>query len=174
MVMDDTLGTFDPAGPTISFTRRYRVSGPSLWETVISSVAQSTWFPQRVVGDLLTEGATLEFVSDMSGGPSFFGSVERCDPGRRLSFLWGGDLLTLTVEAISEECRFILDDRLDDIGTAARTAAGWHTCLDRLDAVVEPTRAGSDAGEGWKELFARYVDAFPSEASTKGPPAGAV
>ncbi|HEV3172624.1 MAG TPA: ATPase, partial [Actinocrinis sp.] len=51
-------------------------------------------------------------------------------------------------------------------GIAARNAAGWDLCLDRL--------AGhSPAEDAWRGLFARYRTAFePELGPQEGPPAG--
>jgi hypothetical protein len=58
---------------------------------------------------------------------------------------------------------------LDELGKAARDAAGWHECLDRLE------RSQSDAPDGaadptWEQLHAAYVERFGPAASTLGPP----
>jgi hypothetical protein len=49
---------------------------------------------------------------------------------------------------------------------AARNAAGWDACLDRL-AGIEP------AGGGWQARFDAYASRFePVIGSQEGPPAG--
>jgi uncharacterized protein YndB with AHSA1/START domain len=61
--------------------------------------------------------------------------------------------------------RLVLIDSLEP-GAAARNAAGWDDCLDRLAGLP----GGPDA---WKERFAAYSAAFePQIGPQEGPPAG--
>jgi hypothetical protein len=59
--------------------------------------------------------------------------------------------------------------RLGDRGKNARDAAGWHVCLDNLDAHLrggEPDRQS----ETWRSLNAEYVERIGPEAATIDPP----
>jgi hypothetical protein len=56
-------------------------------------------------------------------------------------------------------------------GKAARDAAGWHECLDRLVSDLDGT-AQALPGERWRQIHPVYVTELGPEASTIGPPAG--
>ena len=64
-----------------------------------------------------------------------------------------------------------LTDSFDDVGKAARDAAGWHECLDRLgyelDGATPPPW-----GKRWQVVHPLYVDRLGPEAATIGPPPG--
>jgi hypothetical protein len=61
---------------------------------------------------------------------------------------------------------FVLTEELG-AAIAARNAAGWETCLDRLE------HGDSDEVEPWKPRFDRYVAAFePVLGHQEGPPEG--
>jgi DNA-binding transcriptional ArsR family regulator len=67
--------------------------------------------------------------------------------------------------------RLTLTDTFDDVGKAARDAAGWHECLDRLVSDLDGT-AQPPKGERWRQIHPVYVAELGPEASTIGPPAG--
>ena len=54
----------------------------------------------------------------------------------------------------------------------APPAAGWHACLDVLEYEVDGRAAPWTPTERWSDVHDGYVDEFPSEASTIGPPSG--
>ena len=63
-----------------------------------------------------------------------------------------------------------LIDTIDELGKASRDAAGWHVCLDRLEAALD--RKPAPADDAWKDVNRAYVKKFGREASTVGPPDG--
>ena len=64
------------------------------------------------------------------------------DPPRRFSFLWGDDHLRIELEPDGDGCRLRFTHVLATREQAARDAAGWHVCLDRLADLLS-----GDAGE---------------------------
>ena len=63
-----------------------------------------------------------------------------------------------------------LIDTIDERGKASRDAAGWHVCLDRLEAAID--NAPAPDMDTWKSVNREYVEKFGPEASTIGPPEG--
>jgi hypothetical protein len=63
-------------------------------------------------------------------------------------------------------------DTFDEVGKAARDAAGWHECLDRLTDDLDKGELSFQPGQRWAEVHPRYVEAFGPEASALGPPPG--
>jgi uncharacterized protein YndB with AHSA1/START domain len=80
------------------------------------------------------------------------GEVLEADEPHVLAFTWGEDTLRFELSAEGDGTRLVLIDELPP-HAAARNAAGWETCLDRL-AGVEP------APDGWQPRFERYAAAF--------------
>ena len=93
------------------------------------------------------------------------GEVLEVDEPSVLAFTWGEDALRFELSAEGNGTRLVLIDELPP-DAAARNAAGWERCLDRL-AGVEPTP------DGWQPLFERYAAAFERTLGPQEPrPAG--
>jgi uncharacterized protein YndB with AHSA1/START domain len=92
------------------------------------------------------------------------GEVLDVDEPRLLAFTWGEDTLRFELSPQDGGTRLVVIDELPP-GAAARNAAGWETCLDRL-AGLEP-----DA-DAWQPRFEAYAAAFePALGPQEGPPA---
>ena len=61
------------------------------------------------------------------------GEVVELEPPRRFAFTWGDDVLRIELDAVGDGCRLRFTCIFDDPERAARDAAGWHVCLDRLE-----------------------------------------
>jgi hypothetical protein len=93
---------------------------------------------------------------------NFDGEVLVVDEPRVLSFSWGEDILRFELTESRDGTRLVLFDELPP-STAARNAAGWEVCLDRL--------AGITPAPGiWQRRFDHYSPAFEHEL---GPQEGA-
>jgi len=92
-------------------------------------------------------------------------------PPSLLEIRWGSDVLRFEIVPDGDGCTFTLIDTLDEVGKAARDAAGWHECLDNLEHALDG-RPPLAPGERWKQVHAAYVEALGPEASTIGPPEG--
>jgi hypothetical protein len=126
---------------------------------------------EEIVGDR-RPGAPLRFVSAGGGsGGSFAGQMLVFDPPEVVEFTWGTDLLRIELRQDGPGTLLTLTDTFDDVGKAARDAAGWHECLDRLVSDLDGT-AQPSKGERWREIHPVYVAELGPEASTIGPPAG--
>lgn len=82
------------------------------------------------------------------------GDVTELDPPRLLAFYWGDDHLRFELEPLEEGCRLRFTCLLDAREKAARDAAGWHVCFDRLERVVVGDTPADD--EAWRERYAEY------------------
>jgi hypothetical protein len=109
-------------------------------------------------------GATITFpfppeVIDMT----LTGEVLEVDEPNLLAFTWGEDTLRFELSPEEGGTRLVLVDELP-AGSAARNAAGWEICLDRL-AGLQP------ASDAWQPRFERYTAAFePALGPQEGPP----
>jgi uncharacterized protein YndB with AHSA1/START domain len=166
----DGLGTLTRHGDRYSlvFTRRLAHSREKVWRAVTEPEHLAAWFPQEIIGER-RPGAPLHFVT--SGGGSFVGQMLVFDPPEVMEFTWGTDLLRIELRQDGTGTLLMLTDTFDEVGKAARDAAGWHECLDRLvrdlDGTTQPAK-----GERWRQIHPVYVAELGPEASTIGPPAG--
>ena len=139
-----------------------------VWQAVTSPEGLAAWFPFDIEGARET-GASLRFVFRAGEGPDFFGSMVEFSPMSAMELAWEGDeSLRLEVSAFESGCVLTLINRFDEIGKAARDAAGWHACLDALEAFLSGSSV--DAGAVWLDVHAGYVSRFGPEAATIGPP----
>ncbi len=149
--------------------QRYLPDPPAVvWQAITDRTQLKVWFPCDVIveGGRWEVGAAITFpfppeVIDMT----LTGTVLAVDEPKLLSFTWG-DQETLRFELYPEGggTRLVLIDQLE-ASWAARNAAGWADCLDRL--------AGLPADPGaWRRRFTAYSTAFePEIGPQEGPPA---
>ena len=163
-------GTLEQAGERwrLRFSRQLPHSPQKVWRAITEPEHLEAWFPGRIVGEWVT-GSKLEFHGEY---PTFEGEVLAVESGSLLEFRWGPDTIRLEIVPGDGGCTLTLTDTFDELGKAARDAAGWHECLDRLHDHLEGT-SPRPWGERWKEVHHGYVDRLGPAASAIGPPEGA-
>jgi uncharacterized protein YndB with AHSA1/START domain len=158
----------DGGRPSVRLERHLPDPPSVVWRAITDREQLRSWFPRDVVvaGGRWEVGATITFpfppeVIDRT----LTGEVLAVDEPNALAFSWGEEILRFTLSAADGGSRLVLVDELP-AGIAARNAAGWEVCLDRL--------AGIDAGpDAWRPRFEGYVLAFePALGPQEGPPAG--
>lgn len=162
---DATLLT-DRARPAVRLERRLPDPPTVVWRALTERQQLRAWFPSDVIvdGGRWEVGAAITFpfppeVIDMT----LTGEVLEVDEPNLLAFTWGEDTLRFELSPEEDGTRLVLVDELP-AGSAARNAAGWEICLDRL-AGLEPV---SDA---WQPRFERYAAAFePALGQQEGRP----
>lgn len=166
-----TTGTLDTSGdkPAVRLERDLPDPPEVVWRAITDRAELKSWFPCDVIveGGRWVAGAAISFpfpadVIDMT----LTGTVLAVDEPKLLSYTWGeAETLTFELRPHDGGTRLVLTDRLEP-GWAARNAAGWEDCLDRLAG-----RPGHP--DAWKQRFAAYSAAFePAIGPQEGPPAG--
>jgi uncharacterized protein YndB with AHSA1/START domain len=154
--------------PAVRLERRLPDPPHVVWEAITDRAQLRDWFPCDVIvaGGHWIVGAAIEFpfpgeVIEMT----LRGEVLVVDEPSSLAFSWGDDILRFELSADDGGTRLVLVNELAP-GAAARNAAGWETCLDRL--------VGLDRGpQAWRTDFAAYASEFePALGPQEGPPAG--
>ena len=169
--MDDAdPGTLAQDGDrwTITFTRRLPHPPEKVWRTVTEPEHMKAWFPDEMVGERRT-GASLRFVQ--ASGDGFDGEMLAFDPPTLLRFMWGTDEMRIELQPDGDGTVLTLVDTFAELGKAARDAAGWHECLDRLVCALDGTEP-RPWGEPWRDLNAIYGERFGPDATTIGVPEG--
>jgi uncharacterized protein YndB with AHSA1/START domain len=165
-----TDGTLDTAGPQPAVRLERRLPDPPavVWQAITERDQLKAWFPCDVIvsGGEWVVGAAITFpfqpeVIDMT----LTGTVLDVDEPRLLSYTWGEEeVLRFELHPDGSGTRLVLTDQLR-AGWAARNAAGWDDCLDRLAGLP----AQPDA---WRDRFTAYAAAFePVIGPQEGPPA---
>jgi uncharacterized protein YndB with AHSA1/START domain len=148
---------------------RYLPDPPSVvWQAITDRDELMAWFPCDVIveGNRWEVGAAITFtfppeVIDMT----LTGTVLAVDEPKLLSYTWGeGEILRFELYPEGDGTLLVLTDQLQ-AGWAARNAAGWEDCLDRLAGVATTP-------DGWQRRFEAYSAAFePVIGPQEGPPA---
>jgi uncharacterized protein YndB with AHSA1/START domain len=154
--------------PSIRLERRLSDPPEIVWRSLTEPDRLSTWFPCQILvdGGTWRVGAALTFpfppeVIEMT----LTGEVLELDAPRLLVYTWGPE--TLRFELLDDDggTRLLLTDVLAP-ASAARNAAGWDDCLDRL------TGRTPEKGS-WQPRFERYSATFePLLGRQDGPPEG--
>jgi uncharacterized protein YndB with AHSA1/START domain len=155
----------------LRFTRKLAHPPEKVWRALTEPEHLAAWFPTDIEGQRAA-GAELRFVFRNGEGPTIAGRMITYDPPSVLEFRWG-DNETLRFELQPDGHGSVLTflNTFDDLGKAARDAAGWHTCLDILVYHLNGEEAPWTPAERWQDVHASYVERFGPEASTIGPPA---
>ena len=147
------LGTLGQAGTgwRLRFTRELAHPAERVWRAVTEPGHLAAWFPMRIHGDWVA-GGPLTFTDPEGRGLEFTGKVLAYQPPSMLEFSWGPDVLRLEIEPRGAGCTLTLLDTFDELGKAARDAAGWHVCLDllaaHLDGATEPRHVAGPRSTG--------------------------
>jgi uncharacterized protein YndB with AHSA1/START domain len=154
--------------PAVRLERQLADPPAVVWLALTEREQLRSWFPCDVVvdGGVWEVGKAITFpfpseVIDMT----LTGEVLEVDEPTVLAFTWGEEVLRFELSPKSGGTRLVLIDELP-ANAAARNAAGWEDCLDRL-AGLEP------APEAWRTRFAAHSAVFePVIGPQEGPPAG--
>jgi uncharacterized protein YndB with AHSA1/START domain len=151
------------ARPILRFERHLPRPIDEVWFTLTDPVEMVTWFPTRIEIDEWKVGATLTHHFDEHDIDPLPGRVIEWDPPRHVRFTWAEDTISFELSPSPEGGTiFVLTEELSR-ERAARNAAGWDTCLDRLVSNSET--------ETWTARFERYAAAFePVLGHQEGPP----
>jgi uncharacterized protein YndB with AHSA1/START domain len=154
--------------PTVRLEREL-VDPPSVvWGAITEREQLAKWFPCDVIveGERWVVGAAISFpfpsdVIDMT----LQGEVLEVEEPTRLAFSWGDEVLRFELSESGSGTHLVLMDELAP-SRAARNAAGWDDCLDRLVGLTIKNDA-------WQTHFAQYRSDFePVLGPQEGPPAG--
>ncbi len=168
-----TMGSLEEnaGGWRLRFTRDLAHSPAKVWRAITETEHLMAWFPQHIIGEWRV-GGQLTFAAPDGRGPDFDGEVLAYEPPVLLEFRWGTDVIRLEVEPSDGGCTFTLLDTFDELGKAARDAAGWHECLDLLEFELDGDRTPPAPGQRWAQVHPRYVASLGPAAAAIGPPPG--
>ena len=142
----DEYGTLDEAAGSwrLEFTRILRHPPDKVWQALTEPEHLAAWFPTEINGQR-AEGAALQFVFRHGEGPSMEGTMVIYDPPRLLEFRWGDETLRFELRAREGDTELRFVNTFDELGKAARDAAGWHVCLELLASSLagEPPKAAA-------------------------------
>lgn len=175
MTNADYAELIDPDGqPTLVFRRELRHPPAKVWRALTNDADLAAWFPTTIEGERAT-GAALRFNfrdddEYAAGLPGFEGRMIAVDEPSLLELSWGDHVLRFELAPTSVGTTLILTVRLEELGVAARDAAGWHVSLANLTNRLDDD--APIATDAWKSINADYNERFGPAASAIGPPEG--
>lgn len=156
-----TLITTDEK-PLLRFQRFLPRPIEEVWRAVTEPDQMRGWFPTRIEIDRWEPGAALTHHFDGQALAPLPGTVLECSEPHRLVFTWGEDTIGFELVPAEGGTTFVLTEQLG-AAKAARNAAGWEVCLERLVA--------GTVGEDWAPRYQRYSAAYePLLGPQDGPP----
>ena len=150
--------------PTLVFERQLSHPVDRVWQAITERDELGHWFPSKVVVDELAAGAEMSFEFEnmpLDAPSTMAGRVTEFDPPRVFAFYWGEDHLRFELDPVDGGCALRLTVALGTLDKAARDAAGWHVCLDRLEQHLGAEGVGGE----WRGYYDEY--------QRRGVPAGA-
>lgn len=163
----------------LRFTRRLDHPPEAVWHALTKADDLAAWFPADIEGGW-EPGAQLRFtfrdpqkaaeVLEVDEAPVLRGEVIAYEPYTRLEYTWEKDTLRFDLEPDGDGTILRLTVIFDEIGKAARDAAGWHACLDLLATRLAGAPPDFEPEERWAQVHPQYVERFGPEASAIGPP----
>ena len=160
----------------IRFERRLDHPVEKVWDAITGPGQMSGWFDRTQMPDPLKVGAVIRFRHEVINAESY-GQITELDPPHLIEWLWRGPFgpasrMRWEIAPLETGCLLVLRQQMVDSAVLARTTAGWHDCLDRMQALLEGREAQFDMAE-WRGLFERYAGALPAAGVTTpqaGPP----
>jgi uncharacterized protein YndB with AHSA1/START domain len=169
--MYGTLDRLDDGRFRLRFTRTLAHPVERVWRAITEPEHLAHWFPTTIEGERAA-GASLRFSFPGGQAPPFDGEMLAYEPPSLMELRWGTDVVRLELRPTATGTRLTLLDTLDERGKAARDGAGWHVCLDNLEAELRGEPSPGEDTAGWSDVHPRYVERFGPEAATIGPPEG--
>jgi uncharacterized protein YndB with AHSA1/START domain len=153
-------------GWQLRFVRNLPHSVDKVWQALTQPEHLKAWFPDQIVVTEWRPGAQLKFKTQFG---DFDGEVQTVQPPNLLEFRWGTDYLRFELAPAGDGSVLTLLDRIDQLGKAARDAAGWDEHLEKLVHHLSG-KPSAEPGATWRQMHPRYMEKFGPEASTIGPP----
>lgn len=161
------LGRVVPGDPpALEFVRRFAHPVDKVWRAVTEREHLRSWMPCDIVGERRPGGELqLPFwpeVLERHGfdDPGLTGRIRVWEPPTVFEWTWDTDVVRFELAPDGDHTVLTLTTWLSgkDAGTA-KTAAGYHVCLDHLAQVLDTGSAASVADVDTSGLEARYETA---------------
>jgi uncharacterized protein YndB with AHSA1/START domain len=160
---DAARGTVETVGGRLVLRYERRLAHPPerVWRAITEPAQLEKWFPAAVEMEDLVAGGVMHFTFREKDVDSPDGRITELDPPRVLAFDWGPENLRFELRPEPHGCLLVFTNTLDDRSKLARVGAGWHLCLDLLEAELDGRAVPWDPDERWKRLYGDiYETAF--------------
>jgi len=152
------LATFQKSenGYIARFERNLKHSVEDVWSMLTNNVKLKKWFSELQVEDL-RRGGTISF--DMHDGTFEKMMITDLEMYSVLEYTWAEDIVRFEINPNSDGCQLVLIEKITRItGHTPKDLAGWHVCLDVIQALLDGRIIESREDE-WKKWYEQYVAA---------------
>lgn len=138
------------------FERHFKYSVNDVWSYLTENEKLAKWFSELIV-DELREGGIIKF--DMQDGTFEEMSITELKMNSVLEYTWGEDIVRFELSDESEGCQLVLVEKISKTTDhTPRDLAGWHVCLDVIEALLNG-RTVESRREEWNKWYEKYVEA---------------
>jgi uncharacterized protein YndB with AHSA1/START domain len=155
----------------LRFTRTLPHPQRQVWRAITEPEHLARWFPTTIEGERAKD-APLRFSFPSRQAPPMDGEMLAFEPESVMELRWGPDVIRIELRPVAAGTQLTLLDMLEEHGKAARDGAGWHVCLDALEAALRGETDGRPEMAAWREAHRHYAESFGPAAATIGPPDG--
>ncbi|WP_409340677.1 SRPBCC family protein [Paenibacillus sp. MBLB4367] len=143
-------------GYTARFERILIHPVDQVWAMLTENEQLAKWFSELRVDDLRIGG---KIMFDMQDGTFEEMTITDLHLHSVLAFTWGEDRVRFELHPESEGCRLAMIENINKMNNhTPKDLAGWHVCLDVIQALLDG-RTIESREEEWKKWYERYVEA---------------
>ena len=142
----------DKQGYTATFVRKFAQSEKEVWAMLTENKKLQQWFSELAIEDL-RKGGNIKF--DMGNGEFENMAILDYEEGKKLAFEWGEDQVQFGLSTDNGETQLVLVETIGKIiPHTAKDLAGWHVCLDAIEALLEGNEIARE--EQWNKEYPEY------------------
>jgi uncharacterized protein YndB with AHSA1/START domain len=149
-------------GYTATFERHFAQGTDQVWEMLTDNEKLQLWFPELRVEEL-KKGGAISF--NMGDGTFENMAITDFREGKVLAFEWAEDEVRFELEEENGGTRLWLIEFIRRITPhTARDLAGWHVCLDVIEALLEEKKI--ERNQQWEKQYPEYKRLMDSMSVT--------
>ncbi|MCJ8008576.1 SRPBCC family protein [Lederbergia wuyishanensis] len=127
-----------------------------VWAMLTDNDKLAQWFSELRVKDLRKGGA---YTFNMGDGSLIEVSILELKMHSILEFTWADDVVRFELLPEAEGCQLILKEKINKMTDhTPRDLAGWHVCLDVINALLDGKTIQNRKVE-WEKWYPKYVEA---------------
>lgn len=140
------------SGYKATFVRKFAQGREEVWAMLTENPKLQQWFSELTIEDL-RKGGNIKF--NMGNAKYENMAILDYEEGQKLAFEWGEDQVHFELTPDHGGTRLELVETISEIVPhTAKDLAGWHVCLDVIEALLEGTEIARE--EEWNKEYPEY------------------
>ncbi|WP_282941024.1 SRPBCC family protein [Paenibacillus sp. RC67] len=142
------------------FERHFKHSTEEVWAYLTENEKLGQWFTELEVKDLRKHGH-IKF--NMPDGTHLDITITDLEPYAVMAYTWGKDQVRFELSSEPTGCQLFLREDITVITShTPKDLAGWHVCLDVIEALLDGTTI--DRRAEWERMYGQYIQAVEKVA----------